>query len=183
VSLTDVQTSSLFAAGQVAIELAYSPSVLGSYVTPATSKVAKDDIVFAPIPGTDGTRTGTFGLPEGLGIPKQSAHQSAAALFIAWWEKLPQLLASYNNPNMGNLPPQTSALDYLAGKGTLVNGKQVTAILPSVSPLFSGGTPTWYPQFSTDVATMIQNVVEGKSSAAAALKQLASQVATLKAQS
>jgi multiple sugar transport system substrate-binding protein len=183
VNLTDQQTSSLFASGQVAIELSYSPSALGGYLTPSTSKVAKDDIEFAPIPGTDGTKTGTFGLPEGLGIPKQSSHQGAAAMFIYWWEQLPQLLASYDNPNMGNLPPLTSALSYLNSKGKLVLGSDVMAILPSVSPLFEGGAPVWYPQFSTDVATMIQNVVEGKASAASALSQLASQAQSLKVQS
>ena len=183
VSLNDQQTSSLFAGGQIAIELSYSPSALGGYATPSTSKIARDDIVIAPIPGTDGVRTGTFGLPEGLGIPKASAHQAAAAMFIDWWEQLPQLLTSYSNPNMGNLPPQTSALRYLSGKGLLAGGSQMLAILPSVSPLFSGGTPRWYPQFSTDVATMIQNVAEGKASAVAALQQLASQVQSLKAQS
>jgi multiple sugar transport system substrate-binding protein len=183
VSLTDQQTSALFAAGQVAIELSYSPSALGGYLTPSSSKVAKDDIVLAGIPGTDGTKTGTFGLPEGLGIPKQSAHQGAAAMFIYWWEQLPQLLASYTNPNMGNVPPLTSALNYLNAHNQLVNGSQVLAILPSVSPLFTGGTPTWYPQFSTDVATMIQNVAEGKASVSSALAQLASQAQSLKAQS
>jgi multiple sugar transport system substrate-binding protein len=183
ISLTDQQTSNLFAAGQIAIELSYSPSALSAYTTPATSKVAKDDIVLAPIPGTDGTTTGTFGLPEGLGIPKQSTHQAAAAMFIDWWEQLPQLLASYNNPNMGNVPPLTSALSYLNSHNDLIDGSAVMAILPSVSPLFTGGAPTWYPQFSTDVATMIQNVVEGKSSVSAALSQLASETQSLKAQS
>jgi multiple sugar transport system substrate-binding protein len=183
VSLTDQQTSSLFASGQVAIELSYSPSALGGYLTASSSKVAKDDIVLAPIPGTDGTTTGTFGLPEGLGIPKQSAHIGAAAEFIYWWEQLPQLLASYHNPDMGNLPPLTSALSYLNQKGELVGGSQVMAVLPSVSPLFTGGAPDWYPQFSTDVATMIQNVVEGKATAAAALQQLATEATSLKTQS
>jgi multiple sugar transport system substrate-binding protein len=183
ISLTDQQTSDLFASGQIAIELSYSPSALPGYVTPASSKVAKDDIVLAPIPGTDGTTTGTFGLPEGLGIPKQSAHQAAAAMFIYWWEQLPQLLASYNNPNMGNVPPLTSAISYLNAHNDLVDGSEVMAILPSVSPLFTGGAPNWYPQFSTDVATMIQNVVEGKSSVSAGLSQLASETQSLKAQS
>lgn len=183
VSLTDEQTSSLFASGQIAIELSYTPSALPGYTTPSTSKVAKDDIVLAGIPGADGTKTGTFGLPEGLGIPKQSTHQGAAAEFIYWWEQLPQLLASYSNPNMGNLPPLTSALDYLNTHNQLVDGSDVMAILPSVSPLFAGGAPVWYPQFSTDVATMIQNVVEGKASAGSALAQLAGQAQSLKAQS
>jgi multiple sugar transport system substrate-binding protein len=183
VSLDDQQTSSLLAGGQIAIELSYSPSALGGYVTPSTSKVAKDDIQIVPIPGTDGVKTGTFGLPEGLGIPSSSTHKAAAAMFIYWWEQLPQLLASYDNPNMGNLPPLTSALHYLSDHGKLVDGPQVLSILPTVSPLFPSGTPKWYPQFSTDAATMIQNVVEGKTSVSSGLSQLASQAQSLKAQS
>lgn len=182
VSLTDVQTNSLFQAGKVAAQLSASPGDLSGDVTPSTSSVAKDNIVFAAMPGNDGTKTGTFGLPEGLGIPKLSTKKPQAAMFIDWWEQLPQELVSYNNPNMGNLPSQSSALAQLVRTNALVDGSQVTAVLPTVKPLFTGGTPTWYPQFSSDVATMIQNVVEGKATAAAALSQLVSEVKVLEKQ-
>lgn len=179
VSLTDVQTSNLFASGQVAMELSYTPGILATYKDPKQSKVSQDDIKIIPLPGTNGHRTGTFGLPEGMGIPKQSTEKGAAAMFIAWWQQRPQLITSYTNPNMGNLPPQTSTLQYLTAHNQLVSGQSILAILPTVKPLFPQGTPVWYPQFSTDAASMIQSVVEAKQSPQAGLAQLASQVRSL----
>jgi multiple sugar transport system substrate-binding protein len=178
-SLTDVQTTSLFQSGQIAVLLSTGPGGLAGLVDPSASKVAHDQIVYVPMAGPNGPAQATFGLPEGLGIPKQSAHKGAAAMFIAWWEQRPQLLVSYNNPNMGDLPPVTSVLTYLSAKNKLVDGPEVLRILPTVKPLFSNGTPGWYPQFSTDVATMIQSVVEGKEQVAAALNSLASQARSL----
>lgn len=180
VSLTDLQTIGLFRSGQVAIVIAGVPGFLPSLVNPKSSKVAHDDIVAAPVPGTDGHRTGTFGLPEGLGIPVNSPHKGAAALFIAWWMQTPQQLVAYENPNMGDIPAERYALNTLIQKGQLVDGKELMAILPTVKPLFPQGTPPWYPQFSTDVATMIQSVAEGKSTVAAGLSTLASQVVNMR---
>jgi len=178
-SLTDVQTTSLFESGQVAFVMSQSPGDLAVMTTPSASKVAHDQIDFVPMPGPDGPAKATFGLPEGLGIPKQSTHKGAAAMFIAWWEQRSQLLTSYDNPNMGNLPPVTSVLKYLSADNKLVDGAEVLRILPTVKPLFPNGTPGWYPQFSTDVSTMIQSVVEGKEQVAAALSSLASQTRSL----
>ncbi|MDA8302368.1 MAG: sugar ABC transporter substrate-binding protein [Actinomycetota bacterium] len=183
ISLTDVQTNSLFQAGKIAVVLSASPGGLAAtFKDPSVSKVAKDDIAFIPFPGNDGHATGTFELPEGLGIPKLSTHKAQAAMFIYWWEQLPQQLLEYNNPNLGDLPSQTAAIKTLVAQGKLYDGKTVLNILPSVRPLFPEGAPVWYPQFSTDVATMIQNVVEGKSKPEAALSQLASQVESLEKQ-
>jgi multiple sugar transport system substrate-binding protein len=48
-----------------------------------------------------------------------------------------------------------------------------------VKPLFPNGTPSWYPQFSANVATMVQSVVKGKAEPAAALARLADQTKSL----
>ena len=82
-----------------------------------------------------------------------------------------------------NTPPITAAIDRLASTGKLVAGKQVLSILPTVKPLFLQGTPTWYPQFSTDVATQIQSVVEGHEQVKTALSILASQTQSLNSES
>ena len=62
---------------------------------------------------------------------------------------------------MGNPPPQTNVLQGLVKQHKIHQGKEIMDILPTVKPLFPQGTPLWYPQFSTDAATMIQSVVEG----------------------
>ena len=107
VNMTDTQTNTLFESGQVAINLSMSPNDMPAFTNPSTSKTAKDDIVLIPTPTpTSSGHSATFGLPEGLGILKQSKHKGAAAMFILWWEQWPQLLESYENPNMGNTPPR-----------------------------------------------------------------------------
>lgn len=175
VSLHNIQIQDLFASGQIAIALTSGPLFMSHFKNPATSQVASDTLKITPLPGHDGNPTGTFGLPEGLGIPKLSTHKGAAAEFINWWMQKPQLLVSYNDPNMGNPPPQLNVLNQLAKSHKILGGKEILAILPTVHPLFTQGTPVWYPQFSSDAATMIQSVVEGHVSVQEGLKALANQ--------
>lgn len=174
-SLHNIQVQDLFASGKIAIDLTSGPLFMGLFKDPSKSQVAHDNLQIIPLPGHDGHRTGTFGLPEGLGIPKLSAHKGAAAMFINWWMQKPQLLVSYNDPNMGNPPPQTNVLHQLIAQHKLIEGNKVEAILPTVSPLFAQGTPVWYPQFSSDAASMLQSVVQGQTSVANGVKQLAAQ--------
>lgn len=185
ISLTDQQVSTLFQQGKVAIELSFSPANAAGYNDPSVSQIAKnhDQVALIPLPGSDGHRTGTFGLPEGLGIPKLSQHPGAAAMFINWSQREDVMTAAFKDPNLGNLPPTTTALHALNSQGLLVDGKQLLAILPTVKPLFPEGTPVWYPQFSNDAATMIQSVVQGRQQPGAALKALAAQAAALRGQS
>lgn len=182
VSLHNLQVQNLFAAGQIAIALTSGPLFMAHFKNPSTSQVAKDDLRIIPLPGNDGHRTGTFGLPEGLAIPKLSTHKGAAAMFINWWLKTPQLLTSYKDPNMGNPPPETYALDQLIRTHQLIQGQEIKAILPTVTPLFPQGTPIWYPQFSTDAATMLQSVVTGKESVQQGITTLATEVKQIEQQ-
>lgn len=175
VSLHNIQIQDLFASGQIAIALTSGPLFMSNFKNPKTSHVAGDTLKIIPLPGHDGHRTGTFGLPEGLGIPKLATHKGAAAEFINWWMQKPQLLLSYNDPNMGNPPPQINVLNQLATSHQIIGGKEILRILPTVHPLFSQGTPVWYPQFSSDAATMIQSVVEGHVSVQAGLRNLANE--------
>jgi multiple sugar transport system substrate-binding protein len=167
----------VFAAGKSAIVPSAAPGSMSVWKTPSQSKVAKDDIVFAALPGTNGHRTGTFGLPEGMGIPKLSDHQAEAAMFIYWWQQLPQQLAAYNA--MGDTPPQRAALVALGRQGKLRAADAMLKILPTVKPLFPNGTPPWYPQFSAEVATTVQSVVTGKADPGKALARLADKTKSL----
>lgn len=169
----------VFEGGTVAILLAESPAALPAFLTPSQSKVAKDDVTFIPSPGADGHQTGSFALPEGMGIPQQSAHKQAAAMFIEWWHQQAQLLYEYLNPNLGDMPPTRSAISYLVRHHKLADGPTVLRLLPFATPMFAGGTPPWYPTLSNDVATMIQSVMEGHTTVKSGLASLASQIHVL----
>lgn len=176
VQLTDVQTASLFEDNQVAMILGGTPGDLSPIHSPQTSNVYKDNILLVHVAGLPGHARAMYGLPEGLGIPKLSKHQGAAAEFINWWMQTPQLMESYNDPAMGNPPPEKYALTKLVNSGKMYDGHQIESLLTQVGPLFPQGTPAWYPQFSNDVATMVQTVVEGHQQPQAALQQLATEV-------
>jgi multiple sugar transport system substrate-binding protein len=177
ISLNCNTANDQFSAGKAAIVLSAAPGAVGAWKTPSQSKVAKDDIVFAASPGPSAHRTGTFGLPEGMGIPKLSDNQEQAAMFVYWWQQLPQQLGAYKA--MGDTPPQRAALVVLARQHKLQGGDAILKILPSVKPLFPNGAPPWYPQFSSNVATMVQSVVTGKADPGAALAHLADQTKKL----
>ena len=97
------------------------------------------------MPGIDGPG-GSFGLPEGLSIPVTAKHKAAAAAFIEWWERPENAIAIYKT--QGSLPCGATALKQLADSGQLQGGDVVSAELPHVGPLFPGGAPIWYSQFS-----------------------------------
>ena len=177
ISLNCNTANDQFSAGKAAIVLSAAPGAVGAWKTPSQSKVAKDDIVFAASPGPSAGHTGTFGLPEGMGIPKLSKNQEQAAMFVYWWQQLPQQLEAYKA--MGDTPPQRAALAALAAQHKLQAGDAILKILPSVKPLFPNGAPPWYPQFSSNVATMVQSVIRGKADPAKALAHLADQTKKL----
>jgi multiple sugar transport system substrate-binding protein len=173
-------TAPNFEANLTAFVLDGSPGSLAQMKDPKVSKVAKDNIEIVPTPTPSASiPSTTFGLPEGLGILKQAKNKAACAMFILWWEQYPQLLYSYDSPNMGNLPPITSAIHKLSSTGKLVDGSEVEKILPGVKPLFANGAPVWYPEFSTDAATEINAVAEGHASVNSAISTLVSETKSL----
>ena len=121
------------------------------------------------MPGIDGPG-GSFGLPEGLSIPVTAKHKAAAAAFIEWWERPENAIAIYKT--QGSLPCGATALKQLADSGQLQGGDVVSAELPHVGPLFPGGAPIWYAQFSSDAQGLLNSAVKGDTSVADALNQL-----------
>lgn len=175
IGLSDQQIGDNFAAGQSAIVLASGPGGNALFKDPAQSKVAKDDLVFTPTAGMTDNRGPVIGLPEALSIPKASKHIGAAAMFITWWMKTPQLVAAYQDPNMGLLPTTKAALMKLAKNGKLANSNVILKSVDRIQPIFPGGAPTWYPKFSAAAASTIQSVALGKETAQAGIASLATQ--------
>ncbi|WP_167815167.1 ABC transporter substrate-binding protein [Sporolactobacillus shoreae] len=172
VSLKDTDVISNFQHGKTAVDLAGWVGNMSLYQNKAKSTVA-NSAVMIPTPGENG-KSRTFGLPEGLGIPKASTHKEAAAKFIQWIIQPKQLTEIYSS--LGLLPNRQSVLQELDKEGKLSGGKTVIKVMPTVEPLFKQGAPSWYLKFSTDVSTTINQMASGSMSIDAGLKHIADNV-------
>lgn len=164
-----------FTAGQTALQVASSPGNLPTANDASQSKIA-GSAEGALVPGETGPGA-SFGLPEGLGIPITSEHKDAALAFINWWEKPDVQAEMYEKA--GFLPCGSSAIDALSKSGKLQSGDAISAELNNVSPLFPGGAPKWYSQFSSAAQGLINSAIKGDTSASDALSQLSDQTAEL----
>ncbi len=167
--MTDVQVQDEVKNGRAAIDVAGWAGNPGVYDDKTKSKVA-GQMVAAVLPGVDG-RSRSFGLPDALGIPANAKHQAAALAFIAWWMQPGNQIAA--DHALGNLPTRTSVLQTLNAQKTLVGGDVLLAEVPHIEPLFPGGTPPWYPQFSAAASSAINQAAKGQITVTQAMTQIA----------
>jgi multiple sugar transport system substrate-binding protein len=182
IGLTDQQVGDNFAAGQSAIVLSTGPGGNAQFTDPTKSTISKDSLLFTHIPGMTGNTGPTVGLEEALSIPKASKKAGAAAMFITWWMKTPQLLTAYQDGDMGLLPTTQEALQSLAKSGKLASADTVLKLVGNIQPIVPGGTPTWYTKFSAAAASTIQSVALGNETASAGIANLAKQTKKFAAQ-
>ncbi len=159
---------SMFAKGQTSIMISGEPGRLGQMNDPAQSSIAGDaEAILVP---TVSGKTRSYGLLEGLAIPKVAENKDAAAEFIRWFTSKDQQIENYKN---GVLPTRTSALAALNDQGKLLSGDVIVEESKYVEPLFQQGTPTWYPQFSSAVNTAINSAAKGQISVDQAVQNIA----------
>jgi multiple sugar transport system substrate-binding protein len=168
----------MFAKGLTSIMISGEPGRLGQYSDPKQSVVA-GQVAAIPVCMASGA-TRSFGLLEGLGIPKSSANPDAAKEFIKWMTTKQFQVRNYTSN--GVLPTRTTALADLQQSGKLVSGEALVAQAPTVEPLFPAGAPTWYPQFSLAVNTSINSAAKGEITVDEAMKRIADAVAEAKKQ-
>ena len=158
----------VFAKGLTSIMISGEPGRLGQMNDPKQSQVAGNvDAILVP---TVSGQTRSYGLLEALAIPKVSEHKEAALAFIKWFTSKDWQMENYAN---GFLPTRTSALAALNDEGKLISGDALVEESKYVEPLFSQGTPTWYPQFSSAVNTAINSVAKGEVTVDQAMKNIA----------
>ncbi len=161
----------MFAKGLTAIMISGEPGRLGQYSDPAQSVVA-GQVEAIPVVTASG-KTRSFGLLEGLGIPKNAANPEAAKVFVKWMTTKQFQIHNYAN---GVLPTRTSALADLQNAGKLISGAALVEQAPTVEPLFPAGAPTWYPQFSLAVNTSINSAAKGEITVDQAMQKIADAV-------
>ena len=188
INVSDSQgQQTLMAKGNVASTFGdYSGTVGSLYDVPASSTVVHQ-VGYLATPGVSGPAPNNSN-PDGIGVPVTAKYPQAAALFIKWFTSAENQadFAGLNGPDKAMpgyaMPSHVSAVDQLASKGQLIGGKQLSDLLKSSSrPIFAGGAPSWYPQFSRDVYTHLHAAAAGSESvdkAVAAIAASADRLAT-----
>lgn len=169
----------LMAKGLVASTFSDYSGLIGSlYNVPSSSSVV-DKIKYIPTPGATGPAA-NLSNPDGIGIPKQAKYPNAAAKFIEWFTSSKQQV-DFSGVNGADkawtgyaLPSHLSAVQEMASKGKLVGGDVLSTMLAKSKPVFPGGAPPWYPQFSNSVYTHLHGAAVGSESVAQAIKAIAS---------
>ncbi|NDW06442.1 ABC transporter substrate-binding protein [Jiella pacifica] len=167
--LKDVEIQELFKSGSVTFDVAGWAGNLAVYSDKDKSKVS-GDVDAALMPSTSG-KSRTFGLPEAIGVPTSADNHEAAVTFIEWMAKPENEIEIYNT--LGDLPPRLSVLEQLNEEGKLFAGDKLLAQAKTVEPLFKQGTPGWYPEFSSAVASAINQVAKEQISVDEAVAQMA----------
>ena len=178
INVTDSQgQQTLMAKGEVAsIFSDYSGTVGTLYDVPDQSSV-KGQVRYLKTPGVDGP-TANLSNPDGVGIPVEAKYPQAAAKFIDWFTAEQQQVdfAGVNGPEKAftafPIPSRLSAVEKMTASGNLVYGKELSEMLSGSKPVFPGGAPTWYPQFSNAVYTNLHAAATGSMSVDAAIKAM-----------
>ena len=175
VTLDDGPALERFTGGAAAVAISAAPGNLPEANDPKTSSIA-GDATAALVPGETGPG-GSFGLQEGFGIPTTAENKDAAKVFIDWMLKPENQVALYKGA--GFLPCGKTALDDLAKSGDLEGGDVITEEFDHLQPLFPGGAPSWYSQFSTEAQGLLNAAWKGDLSVQDALDQLADKATEL----
>jgi multiple sugar transport system substrate-binding protein len=157
-SLKDVEIQELFKSGKITFDVAGWAGNLAVYTDASKSQVA-DDTAAALVPNVDG-KSRTIGLPGALGVPVSAKDKETAHAFINWMLDPDTMVDNY--VKLGNLPTRISVLDKLNKEGKLKQGDVLIAQAAVVEPLFVGGAPGWYPEFSAAVATNLNAAAKGE---------------------
>jgi multiple sugar transport system substrate-binding protein len=180
INVTDSQgQQTLMAHGQVASVFGdYSGNVGSLYDVPSSSTVVKQ-VGYLATPGVSGPGP-NLSNPDGIGIPRTAKYPDAAAKFIQWFTSAGNQadFAGLNGPAKAlssyNMPSRLTAVEQLTARGDLIGGSQLAAILKSSArPVFAGGAPSWYPQFSNAVYTNLHAAATGSLSVPSAVKAIA----------
>jgi len=180
INVTDSQgQQTLMAKGLVSSTFSdYSGTVGSLYDLPNSSSVVHK-VKYIPTPGATGPED-NLSNPDGIGIPKQAKYPNAAAKFIEWFTSAKKQVdfAGVNGPDKAwtgyALPSHLSAVKEMATNGKLVGGDVLATMLAKSKPVFEGGAPPWYPQFSNSVYTHLHAAAVGSESVDHAIKAIVS---------
>jgi multiple sugar transport system substrate-binding protein len=152
--MIDREISENFYAGNQVFALA-DPGMLNRTNDPEKSQIVGQTARML-IPGREGVRSATFGLPEGVGIPVNSENKEAAWKFIEWFASPEAAQALWDSH--GYLPVRNSVFSQYIDGGKVEEGDVLLEQVSYVDSFAPGGLPTWYPKFSLVVQDVVNKV-------------------------
>jgi len=162
----------------------YSGDVGTIYDVPADSTVV-GQVQYIPTPGAKGPAP-NLANPDGIGIPAEAKHVSAAVEFIKWYDQPANqaAFAGANGPseviNGFPLPANVEGLSILAKSGKVPGAAELAQLAEHHSrAIFPAGAPPWYPAFSNAVYTNLHSAAAGQETVPSAVKAIAAQVSSL----
>jgi len=177
INMTDVETAqSEMAKGSVASIFSDSPQIQSVYNSKQYSTVL-GQVSYLTTPSSPAPPP-NLSTPDGAGIPRTAKHPQAAAKFINWLVQpnIQAQLAGLNGTDAPqiSLPCSLSAVSELVSHHRIAEGSTVISMLKNtVRPVFPGGPPVWYPQFSNAAYTAIHAAVSGQVSVGSAIHTIA----------
>lgn len=162
----------------------YSGDIGTIYDVPKSSTVV-GDVVYIPTPGVNGPAP-NLANPDGIGIPAEAKHVSAAVTFMKWYDQAANqaAFAGADGPagviNGFPLPANVAGLEALVKSGKVPGAAELANLAEHHSrAIFPAGAPPWYPAFSNAVYTNLHSAAAGQETVAKAISAIASEVSSL----
>lgn len=173
--MIDREIAAVLWAGEQTFMFAW-PGVYNASKDPEKSKVVGETARML-VTGREDVRSGSFGLPEGLGIPANSKNKEAAWKFIEWAVSSEGAKVYFDT--QGLLPPRTSIFSEYVAAGKVDGGDVLLEQIKYIEPFSPTGLPGWYPKFSLVVQESVNKVASGTMTPEDAVKEIAGTVKTL----
>ncbi len=178
INVTDSQgEQTLMAKGTVASTFSDYSGVIGTQYDLKSASSVVGETAYLDTPGVSAP-TYNLSNPDGIGIPKQAKYPQAAAKFIDWFTSAQQQadFAGVNGQDKiytgYTMPSRLSVVKKMTQTGNLAGGSQLQSMLAGSKPVFAGGAPAWYPQFSNAVYTNLHAAATGSVTVDAAIKTI-----------
>ncbi len=156
------------------------PSFLVTSVNDEKTSKVVGQVQAIPFPGKDGLAEKSIAFTEAIGISPFSQNKEAAKEFVAWYYK-PETQKKLNRA-ADAMPTRTSVLKDMIASGDIVAPEFVIAQSEQVASPFPLGVPKYYAQMSTEIFNIINQLGQGKLTAAEACDQMVAKVDALVAE-
>lgn len=113
----------------------------------------------ALVPGSNGTGSASFALPEAIGIPTYAENKEEAREFINWYTSDETQLKMYDE--QGNIPTRTTALQRLIDEKDIIGGITLIKQSTYIQSPFPGGIPSYYSEMSNAIFNNVNSMVQG----------------------